>query len=209
MADELIFYTNPMSRGRMVRWMLEEVGQPYRTEVIDYGAIKSPAYLAVNPMGKVPTLCHGTSVVTECAAICTYLADAFPNAGLAPPPGDRLRGPYYRWLFYAAGPLEAAVSNKALGFVVPEGRERMIGYGNYDDVMRVLAGAVTQAEYLVGNRFSAADLYLGSHLAFGMQFGTVEKRPEFEAYVARLTARPAWLRAKEQDDALLPAQQIS
>src|ERR1700693_3105337 len=113
--DDIIFYTNPMSRGRMVRWMLEEVGHPYRTEVIDYGAIKSPAYRAVNPMGKVPTLCHGTSVVTECAAICAYLADAFPDAGLAPPPGDRLRGPYYRWLFIAARPVEAAARNTPHG----------------------------------------------------------------------------------------------
>jgi glutathione S-transferase len=130
MADELVFYTNPQSRGRMVRWMLEEVGQPYRTEVLDYGTtMKAPAYLAINPMGKVPALAHGDAVVTECAAICAYLADAFPQAKLAPPPGDRLRAPYYRWMFFAAGPVEAAVSNKALGLVVPQERERMMGYG--------------------------------------------------------------------------------
>src|SRR5581483_5500245 len=178
MADELVFYTNPMSRGRLVRWMLEEVGQPYRTEILDYATtMKAPAYLAINPMGKVPALRHGDSVVTECAAICAYLADAFPAAGLAPPPGDRLRGPYYRWLFFAAGPIEQAAFNRALGFVVPPDKEPMIGYGRYDLVLDTLEGAVSQGEYLVGSRFSAADVYLGSHLVFGMQFGTTEKRP--------------------------------
>src|SRR5277367_3582313 len=141
MTNELVFYTHPMSRGRIVRWMLEEIGQPYRTEIIDYGpSMKAAAYRAVNPMGKVPALKHGDTVVTETAAICAYLADAFPDAGLAPPPADRLRGPYYRWLFFAAGPIEAAASNKALGFVVPEGRERMMGYGTYDEAMNALEG---------------------------------------------------------------------
>ena len=204
MADELTFYTNPMSRGRMVRWMLEEISEPYRTELVDYKNIKSPDYLAVNPMGKVPAIRHGDVVVTECAAICAYLADAFPQAGLAPPAGDRLRGPYYRWLFFAAGPIEAAVSNKALGFVVPEGRERMMGYGTYDDVMNVLEKQLSQQTYLAGDRFSAADLYVGSHLGFGMQFGTIDKRPVFERYWSQLAARPACLRAKEIDDALMP-----
>ena len=121
MADELVFHTNPMSRGRVVRWMLEEIGGPYRTEVLDYGsALKAPGYRPVNPMGKVPAIRHGDTVVTEAAAICAYLADAFPQAGLAPPPGDRLRGTYYRRMFFAAGPVEAAVTNKALGFAVPE-----------------------------------------------------------------------------------------
>src|SRR5579863_1352119 len=114
MANDLVFYTNPMSRGRVIRWMLEEVGQPYRTEVLDYATtLKAPEYLAINPMGKVPALRHGDTVVTETAAICAYLADAFPAAGLAPPPGHKLRAPYYRWLFFTAGPLEAALSNKA------------------------------------------------------------------------------------------------
>ena len=181
MADELIFYTNPQSRGRIVRWMLEEVGQPYRTELLDYGTtMKAPAYLAVNPMGKVPALRHGDTVVTEGAAICAYLADAFPGAGLAPPPGDRLRGPYYRWLFFVAGPLEAAASNHALGVVVPDGRERMMGYGTYADVLNTLEGAVSRGDHLVGDRFTAADVYVGSHIGFGLQFGTIEKRPAFE-----------------------------
>ncbi len=204
MADELVFCTNPQSRGRMVRWMLEEVGQPYRTEVLDYGTtMKAPAYLAINPMGKVPALAHGNAVVTECAAICAYLADAFPQAKLAPPPGDRLRAPYYRWMFFAAGPIEAAVSNKALGLVVPQERERMMGYGTVDRALATLEDAVSQGQYLVGDSFSAADLYVGSHLAFGMMFGTIDKRPAFQQYVQRLTARPAFVRAQELDNALM------
>ena len=204
MPDELVFYTNPQSRGRIVRWMLEEVGQPYRTEVMAYGTtMKAPGYLAVNPMGKVPAIKHGDTVVTEAAAICAYLADAFPAAGLAPPPGDRLRGPYYRWLFFAAGPVEAAASNKALGFVVPEGREMMVGYGSYGQVMDALETAVSRGDYLLGDKFSAADVYVGSHVAFGLQFGTFEKRPAFEAYAARLSARPAALRAQQIDDELM------
>src|ERR1044072_7174138 len=112
--SELVFYTNPMSRGRIIRWLLEEVGQPYRTELIDYGTTgKSPEYLAINPMGKVPTIVHGDTVITECGAICAYLADAFPEAGLAPQPGSKLRGPYYRWLFFGAGPIGAAAGAAA------------------------------------------------------------------------------------------------
>jgi glutathione S-transferase len=203
MADELVFYTNPMSRGRIVRWMLEEVGRPYRTELLEYGTtMKAPAYLAINPMGKVPALRHGDTLVTESAAICAYLADAFPEAGLAPPPGDRLRGPYYRWLFFAAGPLEAAATNKAFGFELPAERKAMAGYGSLADVLAVLDAAVAGREYLVGDRFTAADVYVGSHLGWGMQFGTIEQRPSFERYFARLNTRPAAVRAREIDDAL-------
>lgn len=203
MPDELVFYTNPQSRGRIVRWMLEEIGQPYRTELLDYETtMKAPAYLAVNPMGKVPALRHGDAIVTEAAAICAYLADAFPAAGLAPASGDPLRGPYYRWLFFAAGPVEAAASNRMLGFVVPQEREKMIGYGSYGAVIDALEAAVSRGDYLVGGRFSAADVYVGSHIGFGLQFGTIEKRPGFERYWARLSARPAALRAKQIDDGL-------
>ena len=204
MSHDIVFYTNPQSRGRIARWMLEEVGQPYRTEILEYATtLKGPEYLKINPMGKVPALRHGDIVVTEVAAICAYLADVFPEAGLAPPPGDPLRGPYYRWLFFAAGPLEAAVSNKALGVTVPPERERMMGYGTYATTLDTLEGAVSQGDFLAGNRFTAADLYLGSHLSFGMQFGMIEKRPAFEAYWARLSERPAAVRAREIDDALI------
>ena len=202
--DRLTLFTNPQSRGRIARWMLEEIAAPYETVVLDYGTtMKAPEYLAINPMGKVPAILHGDTVVTEAAAICAYLADAFPKAGLAPGLDSRLRGPYYRWLFFAAGPVEAAVSNKALGFSVPPGRERMMGYGTYAEVMDALEGAVSQGDYLLGDRFSAADVYLGSHLGFGMQFGAIERRPAFEAYWARVSTRPAAVRARQIDDALL------
>ena len=207
MSDELVFYTHPMSRGRIVRWMLEEVGRPYRTELLDYGTtMKAPAYLAVNPMGKVPALRHGDTVVTETAAICAYLADAFPEAGLAPAPGDRLRGPYYRWMFFAAGPLEAAWTNQALGFVVPEGREVMAGYGSFAAVLDALEGALSGHDYIAGDRFTAADVYVGSQIGFGLMFGTLEKRPAFERYWERIGNRPAAVRAREIDDALAPAR---
>ncbi len=199
--DELVLYTNPQSRGRIARWMLEEVAQPYKTEVLDYASgMKGPAYLAINPMGKVPALRHGDAIVTETAAICAYLADAFPQARLAPPPGSRLRAPYYRWLFFSAGPVEAAASNKAMGFVVPPDRERMMGYGNFAMVMDTLEAAVSRSNYLVGDSFTAADAYLGSQLGFGMMFGTIEKRPAFEQYWQRISARPAYARAKQLDD---------
>ncbi|MDH3581914.1 MAG: glutathione S-transferase family protein [Hyphomicrobiales bacterium] len=203
MANELVFYTNPISRGRIVRWMLEEVGCPYRTEALEYGAaMKAPAYLAVNPMGKVPAIAHGEVVVTECAAICAYLADAFPDAGLAPPLDDR--GAYYRWLFFAAGPLEAAVVNRALGFEVPAEKERMAGYGTFAAVMDTLEHAVAGGGYIAGNRFSAADIYVGFNIGWGMKFESIEERPGFAAYWARVSDREAYARANELDDALMP-----
>jgi glutathione S-transferase len=208
MADELVLYTNPMSRGRIARWMMEEIGQPYRAEILGFDAsMKSADYKALNPMGKVPTLVHGDTVVTECAAICAYMADAFPQAGLAPAPNSRLRGPYYRWMFFAAGPVEAAVSNKAFGLEVPPDRARAIGYGTYADVMDTLEYALTRSEYVAGDRFSAADVYVGSQILWGLQFGTIEKRPAFEAYGARIAARPAARRAAEIDDALIARMQ--
>ena len=207
MSDELVFYTHPMSRGRIARWMLEEVGQPYRTEILDYGTtMKAAEYLSVNPMGKVPAIRHGNTVVTEAAAICAYLADAFPQAGLAPPPGDRRRGPYYRWLFYAAGPVESAVLGKVLGVEVPPDRKAMVGYGSMAEVLDTLEAAVSTDGYLAGDAFSAADLYVGSHLGWGMAFGTLERRPAFAAYFDRIKDRPAAVRAREIDDALLAEQ---
>jgi glutathione S-transferase len=208
MAGEIVFYTHPMSRGRIVRWMLEELGQPYRTEILGFAAsMKDPAYLAINPMGKVPAIVHGDTVVTEAAAICAYLADAFPEAGLAPPPGDPRRGAYYRWMFFAAGPLEAALSNKALGFEAPPDRKRMMGYGSIEDSVNTLEYAVSQSEYIAGDRFTAADVYVGAQIGWGMMFGTLEKRPAFEAYWNRISARPAAIRAREIDDALAAKEQ--
>lgn len=208
MTGELVFYTHPMSRGRIVRWMLEEVGQPYRAEIVEYGApMKSPEYLAINPMGKVPALVHDGTVVTECAAICAYLADAFPEAGLAPPLQDhRLRGPYYRWLFFAAGPLEAAVTTRAFGFEVPSEKRAMAGWGSLADVLAVFEAALANRDYLVGDRFTAADLYCGAHIGWGMSFGTIDRRPAFERYHERLRTRPAAVRAWQIDEALTPVQ---
>jgi glutathione S-transferase len=207
MADELVFYTNPMSRGRIVRWMLEEVGQPYRTQVLEYATtMKSPEYLAINPMGKVPAIKHGDTVVTESGAICAYLADAFPQAGLAPPPGDKQRGPYYRWLFFAAGCVEPAAWLKAMEFEPPAERRRMVGYGSMAEVLNALELAVSRGPYILGDAFSAADVYLGAQIGWGVQFGTLEKRPAFTPYMERIFSRPAALRAREIDDALIAQQ---
>jgi glutathione S-transferase len=203
---DVIFYTNPMSRGRIIRWMLEETGCPYRAEILPHGAaMKTPDYLAINPMGKVPAIRHGSQVVTECAAICAYLADAFPDAGLAPPPAER--GSYYRWLFFAAGPLEAAATNHAMGFE-PEGERQqgMAGYGSYARVMDALEKLVPAEGYIAGPRFSAADVYVGSHFGWGLQFGSIEKRPGFAEYWARVSDRDACRRATALDDAAMPKQ---
>lgn len=201
MPNELIFYTNPMSRGRIVRWMLEEVGAPYRTEVLEYGTtMKAADYLAINPLGKVPAIRHGAAVVTEAAAICAYLADAFPDAGLAPPPQERAS--YYRWLFFFSGPIEAAVINRALGFDIPADKRVMAGYGVFEQMMDVAEQAVTASEYIAGDAFSAADVYCGSQIGWGLQFGTIEKRPAFVDYWQRISDREAYRRAQELDDAL-------
>lgn len=201
----LTFYTNPMSRGQIARWMLEEVGQPYEQVVLDYGTtMKAPEYLAINPMGKVPAIKHGDVVVTEGAAICAYLADAFPEAGLAPDAAHR--GDYYRWLFFAAGPVEQAITNRALGFDVPADKARMAGYGSFEAVMDGMETAVKGKKYIAGDRFTAADVYFGSQIGWGLAFGSIEKRPAFEAYWAGLAERPAYLRGKDIDNALMPKQ---
>jgi len=203
MAD-LTFYTNPMSRGRIARWMLEEVACDYETVVLDYATtMKAPDYLAINPMGKVPAIRHGDQVVTECAAICAYLADAFPQAGLAPPT-DR-RGAYYRWMFFGAGPVEAAVTNNAMGFDLPTEKEATVGYGALTRVLDALEGLLADGRsFVLGDTFSAADVYVGSQIGWGLAFGTMEARPGFADYVARLDARPAKQRATEKDNALMP-----
>jgi glutathione S-transferase len=206
MSDELVFYTHPMSRGRIVRWMLEEVGQPYETRVMDYATtLKAPEYLAINPMGKIPAIRHGEAVVTETAAICAYLADAFPQAGLAPPPGDPRRAPYYRWLLFGGGPVESVVVSTALGVQVKPEQKRLVGWGDAADTLNVLEAAVSAGDYIAGDSFSAADLYISSQLGWGMQFGAIEKRPAFERYSERMQSRPAAVRAREIDDKLLAA----
>jgi glutathione S-transferase len=200
--SEIIFYTNPMSRGQIARWMLEEIGAPYAQRILDFGTtMKAPDYLAINPMGKVPAIVHDGHVVTECGAICAYLAEAFPAAGLAPNPDER--ADYYRWMFFAAGPVEAAVSNHAAKVATPPEMQRMYGYGTYEQMVDALASAVAGKAYICGDRFTAADVYVGAQILWGTQFGTLPDRPEFAAYRERLVAREAYGRSKAIDEALI------
>jgi glutathione S-transferase len=206
MSSTITLYTNPMSRGQIARWALEEVGAPYEAVILDYAStMKGADYLAVNPMGKVPAIVHDGQVVTECAAICAYLAEAFPEAGLAPRPEER--ADYYRWLFFAAGPVEQAVTNNALGVKTDEKTSRMAGYGSYDAVVDVLEQAVGRSDYICGDRFTAADIYVGAQVDWGVSFGTLPTRPAFEAYAARLRDRPAYKRQKDIDNALIAEMQ--
>ncbi|GAA0863039.1 glutathione S-transferase family protein [Sphingopyxis soli] len=208
MADELIFYTNPMSRGQIVRWMLEEVGAPYETKILGYGtSMKDAAYLAINPMGKVPAIVHNGRVVTECAAICAYLADAFPSAGLAPATTDR--ADYYRWLFFAAGPVEQAITAKHFGIEPDADQQRMAGFGSLGAALDALEGAIAGKTYVAGERFSAADVYVGSQIDWGLQFGTIPSRPAFEAYAVGLRERAGYKAAKAIDNALIAEMQAT
>ncbi len=197
MADELVFYTNPQSRGLTTHWMLEEIGCPYRMEVKAYGPeMKSPDYLAINPMGKVPAIEHGGTVVTETGAILCYLADAFPQAKLAPPTGQR--GAYYRWLFFIAACAEPAMSNKSVGWNPDAEQQRRFGYGTYALTMETLEKAVAGKRYIAADHFTAADLFVSSFLSFGMMFKVIEKRSAFEAYVKPHVERPAWQKVMKQ-----------
>ncbi|HVH49019.1 MAG TPA: glutathione S-transferase family protein [Sphingomicrobium sp.] len=197
---DLVFYTNPMSRGRIIRWMLEEVGEPYETVILDYSStMKAKEYLAINPMGKVPAITHQGRVVTEAAAICAFLADVYPKSGLGP--RDEEKADYYRWLFYAAGPVEQAVTNHHAKWDPAPEQGRMFGYGNYDTVVGVLDALFADRDYVCGERFTAADVYVGSAIMWGTQFGTLPQRDSFARYASRLTGRDAFRRAGEKDDA--------
>src|SRR5690606_37356538 len=204
--SELVFHTNPMSRGRIVRWMLEELDVTYRTVIQEYGkGMKAPEYLAINPMGKVPAIQHRGVVVTEAAAICAYLADAFPQAGLAPAVDDPQRGPYLRWMFFAAGPVEAAVTARALGQLPPPEKAGFVGYGSFEQAMDTLEQAVASASpWLLGERFTAADVYVGSQVDYGLAFKSIPGRAAFTAWAERLRGREAYQRAQAKDDALIP-----
>ena len=198
----LKFYTNPMSRGQIARWALHEAGADYEQVLLEYGTtMKASDYLAINPMGKVPAIDHDGKVVTEGAAICAYLAEAFPDAGLTPT--DQERADYYRWLFYAAGPLESAITNRSLGFEIEPEKERTAGYGNYDQVVDALDSKFQKDDYVCGSRFTMADVYVGAQITWGTQFGTLPQRDSFLAYVQRLTGRKAYQSAKAVDDALI------
>jgi len=208
MSSEIIFYHNPMSRGQIIRWMLEEVGAPYDTEILDYAStMKDENYRAINPMMKVPAISHKGKVVTECAAICAYLADIYPEAGLGPREDEK--ADYYRWLFFAAGPLEQAVTNKAAGFEPSPERGRMFGYGNYDLAVNTLADHLAARDYVCGSRFTAADVYVGSAVMWGVQFGTLPKLDSFAAYADRLGQREAYRRGKDEDNQLIAEMQAA
>ncbi|MDO4769846.1 MAG: glutathione S-transferase family protein [Brachymonas sp.] len=200
----LTLYTHPMSRGRVARWMLEETGLPYNTVLLDYGTtMKAPDYLAINPMGKVPALKHGDTVVTEVAAICMYLADLVPEKQLAPPVGSPERGSYYRWISFL-GPLETWITLKSVNAAIPD----PVGanFGNETDLLNTLEAALKDREYLAGNTFTAADLLVAAYVGWYLQFNLLEPRPAFVAFAERHNQRPAKQRADEIDDALLAKQ---
>ena len=203
MDSELIFYTNPISRGSIVRWMLEEVGEPYQTLVLEFEtSMKSEEYLAINPMGKVPSIKHGDVVVTECAAICAYLADAFPDAGLAPPVDQRAE--YYRWLFFGAGPIELSYTVKTIGTEMTPEYQAMFGFGTHEHVENALESWLKEHKYIIGSTFTAADVYVASHIMWGMEYMEFSHRPVFKEYTNRTNSRPAATRARELDFALMP-----
>lgn len=200
--SDLIFYTNPMSRGQIARWMLEEVGAPYEQRIVQYGPeMKGPDYRAINPMGKVPAIVHDGKVVTECAAICAYLAEAFPQAGLAPRADER--ADYYRWMFFGAGPIEQAVISRSMGWETPEDKQAMLGFGSYELATETLAGWLADRDYVCGDRFTAADVYVGAQVDWGQAFGTLPALPAFAAYAERVRARPAYQRGKAIDNELI------
>jgi len=195
--NEIVFYHNPRSRAQMAHWMLEEAGAPYRIVPVDFEKRehKDPGFLALNPMGKLPTIVHRGVVVTETAAIIAYIADAFPQAGLAPATTDPARGAYYRWLFFGAGCFEPALLDTMMKRPPLESKT-MVGYGSYEDVVGTLKTALARGPYLLGETFTAADVYIGSEINWSMMFGApgLKGEPVFDDYVARLTARPAYRR---------------
>jgi len=205
MAD-YTFFTVPMSRGQIARWALHEAGADYEHVLVDW-ASRPPELATANPMNKVPTLIHhapeGDRVITECAGICAYLADVHPEAGLLPL--DAEKADYHRWLFFAAGPLEQAVVSRALGWTVPEGREGMAGFGSYERTIDALEGWLAARDWVCGARFTMADVYLGSQVDWGLNFGSIPPRPAFAAYIERIQKREAYKAAKAIDRALIKA----
>lgn len=206
--SKIEFYTNPMSRGQIARWALHEVGAEYDQHLLEYGTtMKASDYLAINPMGKVPAIVHEGKIITECAAICAYLADAFPDAGLQPMPGER--ADYYRWMFFAAGPLESAITNRHMKWEPTTEQEMMAGYGSFDKAVAALEAGLSGKDYICGNRFTGADIYVGAQVDWGLQFGSLPTNAAFEAYAARLRARAAYQDAKAVDGVLIAEAQAS
>jgi len=205
MTDLTLYHASP-SRSSIVLWMLEEIGEPYDIHLlsISKGTNREAPYLAINPMGKVPALRHGDVVITEVAAICTYLADAFPKAGLNIPIGHPQRGPYLKWLFFGPSVLEYAVTDRAFPRA-GEVRRSALGYGDFDTTMNVVANAVTPGPFLLGDKFTAADVVIGANLQWGTMFKLIPERREFSDYVARFADRPAAKRAQAKDEELAKA----
>jgi glutathione S-transferase len=202
MANLTLYHASP-SRSSIVLWMLEEVGQPYDIKLLKLSAGDNlkPDYLALNPMGKVPALKHGDTVITEVAAICTYLADEFPQAKLNIPVGTPKRGVYLKWLFFGPGCMEPAVIDRAAPRK-EEARRAMLGYGDFDTTMNVVAKAVARGPWLMGEQFTAADVVIGSNIRWGTIFKLIPERKEFTDYSARIAARPAAQRAEAKDKEL-------
>ena len=194
-----LYHASP-SRSSVTLWMLEELGEPYDVKLISLAAGDNlkPDFLAVNPMGKVPALRHGDTIITEMAAICAYLADEFPQAKLNIPVGNPQRGVYLKWLFFGPGCLEPAMVDRAAPRKEPA-RRAMLGYGDFDTCVNVVAKAVEPGPWLMGEQFTAADVVVGATIRWGMQFKLLPERPEFVAYAARIAARPAAQRAAAKD----------
>ena len=196
-----LYHASP-SRSSVTLWMLEELGEPFEIELLSLknGDQRKPEYLAVNPMGKVPTLDDAGTIVSEVSAICCYLADAYPKADLAPAVHDKLRGPYLKWLFYVPSCVEPAVLDKAMNRPPPP--RSTAGWADYDTVIEVLRAATAKAApYLLGERFTAADVVVGSSLRWLMQFKLIPELPEFVAYTDTLKKRPALQRQLAKDEA--------
>lgn len=206
---QITFYTNPVSRGAVVRWLLTELEVTYDTVILEYDStesphgIKSADYLAINPMGKVPALKDGEIVITETAAICAYLTDKFADKQLAPALNSPLRGEYYRWLFFAHGVLEPAVLANSMNLIVPESQQSTAGYGTYDNVISTLRSKLATGHYVCGDSFTTADLYLANALSFYLQFKLIPELPEFTNYVAYHTTRESFTKAKAIDAAIV------
>lgn len=204
----LVLYHAAPSRSSIVHWMLEELGQPYDIELVSFkkGENRQPEFLAINPMGKLPVLKHDDAIITEASAICTYLADEFPQAKLNIPVGNPQRGVYLKWMFFGPSCIEPVITERAFPRKEPLARSAA-GFGDFDTVMNVVAEGVGKANpYLMGSQFTAADVIIGSGLRWGTMFKLIPERPEFTAYVGRLSERPALKRATEKD-AKLQAEQ--
>ena len=194
-----VLYHMPQTRGGTTMWMNEELGDVCDVKLINMKASeqKSPAFLKINPMGKIPALVHDGVAVTEAAAICAYLADVFPQAGLAPAANDPKRGAYFRWMFFAPSCIEPMMLDKFAQ--VKRENTASVGYGSEADVLNAVKIAIGDGPFLLGEKFTAADVVFGSTLNFAMMFGAIEKTEPFASYAGLLTARPAFKRAMEKN----------